>query len=224
MKKRENRKRSFPIWRGLSLVITAIVGLVVWLARGPDFEVDFSRNIPWNSKNSPQKQLKEALRWVEDPMRWPNWFHSGMKITWEPQAAEKKLIPGAKATLTVDPKKSEWKRYSISMLLKRVVEVPASPSAEREVLVELELLGDSNGKIQKVFREVYFTLRFSEAGILGEARATTTSARSRLTARLSPRSVMNQLFYPHLLKLARLADGSQASHDESLIEGKISLY
>lgn len=188
---------------------TILAVATAYLARGPEVSLHFRRDVPLQ-----QNQIQRAKRWIENPQRWPQWFHSGSSIEWSSPVAAKELTRGAQARLTVDPKKTTWKRYQIFLTLTSVIR------AHDHLEIQLRLDGDSQGKIQRVFKDIHITVRLDDSGIHGSATAMTNSWRTRLTARLSERTVMNQIFYPHLLKLARLADGT----GDTEIEGKKSLY
>ena len=208
------KTRRFWSWltRGpLGLLLAAALA-AGWAAQGPDFEVEFAREVP---SALPVAQLEKA---VESVLSWDQWHY----ITVEARMidirdfvyaeAEQKVMEGARIRFTVEPKQMKHKRFQIFAIVERYV-----PQKE----LTLRLIKDSTGRITGLFKDLRWTVRFSPGTpqgapgltrgdlthgtmIVGELRGTTAHWRSRLFGRLAPRILMHQLFYPNLVALAEL--------------------
>ncbi len=191
----QGKKRAAAI-----LIVGSLLALASTLAGGPDRELRFERRVPWNGS---MEQMNQAMN---DPERWTQWFYGLDHVE---RAGKGLLKPGQKLELAIDPKKGAWKKFSVS------VKVTAVGTARRPHLA-LEVLGDSKGKLQKVFSGIRWEVTADEHAVTGRAWATTRSWRSRLLSRLSERIVMNQVFYPDVMRLVRNQQGQQQPQGISL--------
>lgn len=192
----KSQSRRFVTLFGASVVFLAVVVSGIWLAREPDFELRFERSVPY------QGSFDRAVRNLSDIRTWTEWFHSVEKVTGTLEA-------GKTVTLYVNPRKGEWKKFSVEL---HIMEMVKTPELTR---LTVRVWGDSKGKLQRVFDDISWRIEARPGHILGAARARTRHWRSRLTGRLDPVSVMNQVFYPDLMRLAtRLDPSSPGAHSE----------
>ena len=188
-----------PHARKILLAVAVLTGIGLsaktLLSRGPDFEIRFERQVP---SRVPIDELRAKLASLED---WTAWHHQFRGIT--PRSDGSKDSSSAEngrrlIRVLVEPPKKQWKRFELDLAVTR-------STRDR---IEVELLADSKGRIEKLFSSVGWTITLlpdpqgQGTLIRGEARARTTSAKARMLGRVAPRIVMNQLFYPDLEALA----------------------
>lgn len=190
------RKR---IWMPLAALL--LIGApVAVLSRGPDFDLQMTREVP-----SPTEATKLA-GFVEDQTQWPRWFH----LTTEAVALDDGLV-----RLTVDPNKGEWKKFTLDL---RVVSNQPRESGGRNLAIEF--VDDSKKKLRRMFADLRWEIEvFPSAAakgpdgipelatVRGTVHARTASWRSRLFGRISPRILLNQALYPDLIGLAEIEKG-----------------
>ncbi|MFZ9594862.1 MAG: hypothetical protein ACO3A2_02165 [Bdellovibrionia bacterium] len=181
----------------------AILGV---LAQGPDFTLNWDRTIP------SRLPLEALERNFDSVTRWPNWFFSLEKVTVaqgvqpvDPGRIGKDCI----LRLHIRPKRA----FSPSFELKAHViqHVPHQKMA-------LQILEDSSGRLTQLFEQIQWEveLKQNEQGktfVQGKASAQTRNWRARLFGRLMGKALMNQIFYPDLIKL------SEMKHPFSVLEG-----
>lgn len=189
------RQRS-RFWGGFIVVLFgASVLLMAAAANGPDFVLHFEREIP--STLSPERLQYN----IASTTRWPQWFYSLAKVRVLESALEDPAMirEGARLSLLMDPGKAMSKRFEIIARVKKYV--PGK-------LVTLEIENDSTSRLSRIFKNLEWTIEFTpkDSGTLirGTASATTCHWRSRLFGRIAERVVMNQIYYPNLIKLAEL--------------------
>jgi hypothetical protein len=172
-----------------------------WAARGPDFQVQFEREV---ITSTPPEPLKKA---VHNLINWSEWHFNTREVlaidltglAYPPKAQV--LMKGALIEFSMEPPKKEWKRFVI-----KAVATEYSPGQ----ILSVRLLDESKGRISQLVAHLQWTIEFlpSPSGvgtlIRGRATALTQSPRARFFGRLFPRILMNQLFYPDLERLARL--------------------
>lgn len=176
----------------LCVIFTAAVTYIVTL---PDYEITWTREVP--SKQS-VSELKQALI---VPEHWPVYYHSlkSAKIA-DPKNPFK---VGSSLVYEIEPVKKEWKRFSITT---QVMSFDGQA-------VHLKIIEDSKQKLTRIFDRLEWKLKIAPASaelqkfgyqsvVLGEATAFTKSWRSRLFGKISPRILMNQVYYVDLMKLA----------------------
>lgn len=194
-----------PHTRKLLLGATALFlgagAILGWTARGPDYELTFTREVV---STVPSSSLQKA---VEAAVNWPDWHFNTREVTavdlsGQPYPAKLQLVEkGSLLIFSMEPPKKEWKRFEIKSQVLDYV-----PGRRLEV----RFLEETKGRIQKLLSDFSWTIEFipQEGGlstlIRGTARATTLSSRARIIGRLAPRILMNQVFYPDLEKLSRL--------------------
>jgi hypothetical protein len=186
---------------GLTLT-AALAALGYWaLGRGPDFQVSFERQVA--SAVEPAR-IEKA---VHNLINWPDWHFNTRQVKavdagGQPYSAKMQtLLAGSLLEFEMEPPKKEWRRFVI-----KAVVTDYFPSK----ILAVRLLSESSGRLQRIFSNLQWTLEFephaSGKGTLirGRVSALTRSRRARIFARIAPRIVMNQVFYPDLEKLARI--------------------
>jgi hypothetical protein len=190
----------------------------VFLSRGPDFDLQFTREVP--SSLDPNR----IDRNLSSVSRWPQWFFSTAEVSLsqDQQASPNWLVKtGSQVQIKIDPKKGQRKKFEI---LGEVTEY--EPSRK----LQLRIKDDSSGRLNKLFDDIYWNIEIrprpaSNSGKNSEGsliKATITAHtkhwRSRLFGRLAEKILLNQIFYPNVLKLAELKQpfsvdqqGSQSS-------------
>lgn len=183
------------------LLVVLGTGLTFWGIRGPDFQVQFEREV---LSRVPPAQLQKA---VANLINWPDWHFNTLSVlatditglAYSPK--EQVLMKGALLEFSMEPPKKEWKRF---VLKAGVIEY--APGR----ILTVRFVEETKGRIEKLFSNLQWTIEFlpppSGEGVLirGRATALTQSARGRFFARLAPRILMNQIFYPDLEKLGKL--------------------
>lgn len=201
MKILSQRKR---YWGGM-IVLTLGTTLLLSAAviNGPDYDSTFEREVL--SEVDP-----EALRFALDHVdQWPQWFFSMKEArvvdrNGNPLSIKDQVpMPGAKIRLHFDPKKGEHRRFD---LVVRILEY--HPGHSVRLRVEL----DSTGRLTQLFSKIEWSIEIvsqnSEMGtqsmLRGSQVVTTRHWRSRFLTRIARRIVLNQLFYPDLIRLSRI--------------------
>lgn len=185
--------------------------LLVSLANEPDRELRFDRELPSHTEIA---TLEKA---VEDPAHWPLWFHQLQSVEKvKPSPAGKDFGPGAVIKLVFDSKKSPWSRFE---LLARLDEFTSRK-------ISLSILEDSKGKLTTQFDRLEWSVALEPGAgeeaetdgtgntgvtritrvtrIKGSAAAHTRNWRSRVFGALATKILMNQVYYPNLIKLSEL--------------------
>jgi hypothetical protein len=192
----QNRKKPSRI--GKFLILGALIAPVipcVYFATGPDRELHFVREV--YSNLDPQR-LDRNLSAVN---RWPQWFYSAstVRILDEAVAPGATLKKGALIRFSMNQQKPARKRFELT------AEVIDYAPAQR---LELKILKDSSGRLDRLFKSMVWKIsvepRNTGSLIHAEAVAQTRSWRSRLFGGISERILMNQTFYPDVLKLSEL--------------------
>jgi hypothetical protein len=188
------------------LTLASLVCLIVFLvsaATGPDQSLYFSRSVP--SELEPNR----LGRYLAAPTRWPNWFFSLREVKiMNPEAlnASQELDEtasiGAIIELIMDPGKGKGKVFTLT------VQVASYVPQENELTIRV--LSDSSGRLTKLFDAMEWKIQIkpnpkgSGSLVMGEAKAHTCHWRSRFFGITAEKIMMNQVFYPHLIKLAEL--------------------
>ena len=184
-----NKTSRFRFFGGFFvLVLGSALLLLAAAANGPDQELHFFREVP--SKMSPDWLDRN----VSAPSRWSQWFYSLAKAE-----VETPLKEGAIVKLSMDPGKGLRKQFELTAKV-----LGYSP----QHWLELEIIGDSTGRLTKVFDHLEWRIELvptpTGSLIRGTAKAHTCHWRSRMLGKFAERIVMNQVFYPDLMKLSQL--------------------
>lgn len=178
--------RAFLIVAGALGALTLAVSL--WFSQGPDFDVEFSRDLP------SELSASELAPLLATPARWPEWFHQTASV--ELAGA---LAPGAVATLKIDPNKGPWRKYDLIARVNRFEDGRA---------LELQVLEDSSGRLTRLFDRLVWTVEIlppekrGKSLVRGTVRAHTHHWKARLFGRVARRILLFQVFFPNTLKLA----------------------
>ena len=176
---------------------------------------------------------------VQTIARWPQWFYSlkSVKILSQPSSPDtvvnNKNDPtliqeGTRLLLMMDPGKGLRKKFEVTARVSRFVP---------QQLLKLEIEEDSTHRIDEILGNLSWTIEFLPMPpqdqstptkmrgitlIRATVQAETRHWRSRLFGRLTERIVMNQVFYPNLIKLAELRQPFSA--DSPMEEDQASLW
>ena len=117
--------------------------------------------------------------------------------------------------MVMDPGKALRKKFDLTV---QVLEY------KRGRFLHLKVLSDSSGRLTQVFDRIEWTVEIQPKPnggslIRGTAVAHTCHWRSRLFGKLTERIVMNQVFYPNLMKLSELKQPFSA---DSALDSKYS--
>jgi hypothetical protein len=190
----------------LGLVGAAIIG------NGPEMDLQFTRDVP-------SKATVEALgAQVSDLSKWPEWFFSlkearTVSATGELLPADQqKLFEGARVRLYIEPKKKQWKRFEMTVLVE---------AYKPNDFLRLRVLDDSKKKLSTMFENLVWQVNIFPAQdaeaeglghskdgapnlslIRGQVAGRGISWRSKLFGTITPTILMAQVFYPDLIKLS----------------------
>jgi hypothetical protein len=177
-----------PLVLTLAISILGAIGAGAWVTQGADFDIEFQREA---LSSEPREELERALT---DTASWPRWFHSLKAVEALQGSLHSELL-----TLKIEPPKKQWKRFDLSVQV-----MDSTPKRLR-----IHVLDDSIGKLSRLFSNLEWTVELlpAEGGqtrIVGTCRARTLHWRSRLFGKLSPRILMNQVFYPNVIALSQI--------------------
>lgn len=187
--------------RALPVALVAVIGAAI-LSRGPNYPVEWSREVP----------SKEALTALSpalgDLRNWPIFHHALKSVTLfengRPVEGFDRIVPGMTAVFAIEPKGKEWKRFDI----RAVVLPPRSGESLR-----FRMIDESTGKTTRLLEGFEWWLGFRTATeaeakrgnltyVVGGAMAETKTARARFFGRFAPKILMNQLYQVDLVRLA----------------------
>jgi len=185
--------------RYLIALLVFVAGFIAWTSSLKDFEITWHRDVP--SLHTPE-ELGAAL---DDLETWPVFHHSLKSATLEDGVVK----------YEIEPLKKEWKRFE--MIGKVTERVPG-----KKLSIELE--SDSTGRLTRLFDAYRWTVEIEAAPpelqargqksvIRGTAVAHTANWRGRLFGKVSPRILMNQVFYVDLVKFGTLARQVEAKKE-----------
>jgi hypothetical protein len=202
-------KRS-PILATILAVLVLFLGYCGYLASQPNHDIVFVRNVPSNLNAS---FLGKSIAELRD---WPLWHHMMVSAQLVDQrgqpysAKDQVLDPQSKGgiiLLKIENPNKQWKRFE---LMAEVLEYQPNR------LIRLKLLKDSKEKITKIFDTLEWTIELlppsepsrhqsaPQTTIRGTVIAHTDHWRGRVFGGLTPRIIMNQVFYADLVKFATL--------------------
>ncbi len=194
-------KRS-PFLSSLFIVLALFVGYCAYLANQPNTEVVFDRVV---HSSLSQEAIGNAMARYKD---WPLWHHSLKEVSNIQDPKSQAPTDESAILFKIENPKKQWKRFELSA---RIHEY------EPNQKIALKLENDSTGRITRLFDRLEWKIELDQAPegiqtkdgpaktiIRGRAVAHTAHWRGRIFAGLSPRIIMNQVFYPDLVKLARI--------------------
>ncbi|MEO5969787.1 MAG: hypothetical protein ABIQ95_07640 [Bdellovibrionia bacterium] len=186
---------------------TLILGMAIG-ARSPDLDLYFARNIP--TSLTPERLEKN----ISSVTRWPQWFFSLAKVTTldsptlrlaskqpgEATHLDSSLIEkGSILKLEINSHRFLAKPFE---LIAEVMEYQPSHT------LHLNIINDSSGRLTRLFDRLEWRLDFEakEGGAMIHAQemAHTRHWKARFFGRIAERILMNQTFYPDIIKLSGL--------------------
>ena len=200
-----SRHRRLLTNMGIGITLSVIGALL--LGRGPDYPIEWTRDVP---SKLPISDLEPALR---DMRQWPVYFHDLKKA--EIVSGANASVPafevpgvGAEILFEMEPRGKEWKRYTVRG--KVIAFVPGRR-------VRLALMEESTGKTTRLLDHLEWEFsilpaegRWKDKNYLsvihGEARADTKNFRSRFLGRFADRGLMNQIYWIDLVRLANFIE------------------
>lgn len=193
----------------ISVFTAFVAGAVAFLSRGPDFQVEWNREVPSKETVS---SLLPALR---DTRNFPIFHHAlkGVALFEEGRPVETydRVAPGMTAAFGIEPKAKEWKRFEI-----RAEVLPPKPGEA----LRFRLLEESTGKTTRVVDDFEWWIgvraanpdeakRGYSSSVFGGASGRTKNARARFFGRVAPKILMNQLYQIDLVRLANFTENME---------------
>jgi len=182
-----------------SLMILFLISILwtAWAVQRPNQELHFTREVV--SELSPERLDRN----IASVTRWPQWFHSLSEVT---------VLPSG--TLPSQPIPNSIQRsIQVGDLLKLKMTKPFELTARvleyiPNQKMKLAILADSSGKMTRIFDQLTWSIELMPhpkgSVIRGEATAHTCHWRSRMLGDVAEKILMNQVFYPNLIKLSLL--------------------
>lgn len=176
---------------------TASLGLMLLffyiLANRPDMELHFQRVVPSDSNS------ERIMRFMSSVTRWPQWFYSLNQVRIKPGKHSTEIEKGSIIVLDMDPHKGSKKRFQLTAEVTQYL-----PGRS----LGLKILQDSSGRLTRLFDHLEWNIEIRDQGkgslISGTVIAHTHHWRSRLFGQIAEKILLNQTFYPDLVKLAEL--------------------
>lgn len=173
------------------IVLAIVLADLVWTGLGNNHTLQLVREIP--TKLHPERLERN----ISSLTRWPQWFYSLTEAKMVSPHSE--LKKGSLIRFQMDPKKGEKKKF---ILFAEVEEYQPGQ------ILKLKITDDSSGRLTRIFDQIEWTIQFHSTPkgtvIRGIATARTKHWRSRLFGQIAEKILMNQIFYPNLLKLSEL--------------------
>jgi|GEM_PF-696814 len=198
-------QRNFRIIFGsiLTLILGSWMITLISIARGPEKDLHFLRE---TESTTTLTLLSGAL---QNTAFWPNWFYSLEKVTrLTPDGQE--VLPPTPVTqdstlrLYFNDRKSPWSAMQITA---QVLE--ATPTH-----LVLNVLHDTKGKLTRLFNHLEWEIELLPSSsthdstprirVIGKAQAHTSHWRSRLFGTVTEKILMNQVFHPNVMQLAKI--------------------
>lgn len=201
------------LWLVIGLILGIGMAALAFLGRGPDYTIEWKRDVPSKLKLS---ELDPALR---DLRTWPVYFHDLRQATIlaaDGSTPKQPLfeIPalGTQIRFEIEPRGKEWKRYT---LLAKVI------AYEPGKKIRFLLLEESTGKTTRLLRNIEWEVsvhgsdgKWEKKGypsvVHGEIQGETRTSHARFLGRIADRSLMNQVYWIDLVRLANFVE-NQAS-------------
>jgi len=144
--------------------------------------------------------VEELRQELANTKTWPEWHFNAQRLETFAQADQSTSTASASSILRLflEPPKKEWKRFELDLQVDQ-------KSPDR---IDARIIRESKGRLEKLLSDIRWSIELLPAPdgkgtlIRGEALARTTGPKARLLARVVPRIVMNQVFYPDLEALA----------------------
>ena len=164
--------------------------LFLFLSQGPDINLSLTRQIP--SDLDPARLERN----ISAVTRWPQWFYSLDTVKLLDSST---LKSGAHLELQIDSKKGKWKRFSLKA---KVLEYTPGQ------ILRLQILDDSSKRLTRLFDSLEWTIELQPKAqgswVKGTVSAHTRHWRSRFFGQVAEKILLNQVFYPNLVKLSEL--------------------
>ncbi len=193
--------RGLRFWLKLiAATLAVLAALGALLARGPDRELIFVREVP---TTIPVATLNKSV-WALS--NWKDWFFKvvdvqrvnimGQSLATKDQV----IVQGALLELKLDPKKPFKRPFEIHAVVTEYVP---------EKSFSLRVTKESTGRLEKLFKSLEWKIELipqpsGETLIRGTETARTFGWRARLLASLAERILLNQVFYPDLIRLGKI--------------------
>jgi len=130
---------------------------------------------------------------LDHPSNWVFWHHFAKEVI----VSDPSLKAGTEIEFKIENPEKQWKRFQLWASV-----IDYQPGK----LIHLRFLRDSTGRISKLFFPLEWQVELKPEGsgtlILGTLVARTANARARFFSGIAERVLLNQVFYPDLLKLA----------------------
>jgi len=189
---------------GLLVLIVPTTGYLIVVANGPDFDVEYRRDIP--SKLSVE-YLDKVLAGVH---KWPTWFHSAVsadQIDFRGMAypiSDQRVVDHATIRMVLDSHRPHGK----SELILGVLEY-----TPKKRLV-IRVIKDSKQSLTHLFEPLDWMIELLPGDltspiaqgsvIRGTVKGHTHSWRARVFSKIASKALLNQVFYPDLFILAEI--------------------
>jgi hypothetical protein len=206
--------KSPRLWLALGSFIVILIATIAYFGRGEDYPIEWTREVPSRLSLA---ELEPALR---DMRFWPVYMRelkeaSVVKADSPSQFLKAPFeVPGvgSEVLLHVEPKGKEWKRYQV-----RATVIALEPGKR----IRFRLIEESTGKTARLLDGLEWEVsihtsegRWKEHGypsyVRGVATARTRSRRSRFLGRVFRRSMMNQIYWIDLVRLASFVENQEA--------------
>ncbi len=191
-----SKRRGF--WGGLFVLAFGSITLYcAALAQGPDRELTFTREVV------SQFSIDHFEPFIANLSQWPKWHYSLSEAkamdSSRKELSTQKLQAKMQVRLKLVPPNRPWKKFEV---LLSVLEYDPGR------FLHLALLEDSSGRLTTLFDRLEWKIKWIPEGsgtlIQGSLLAHTSHWRSRLFGALAQRILLNQLFYPDLIKMGNL--------------------
>ncbi len=198
----QKRKDWKPVFFKFGMIGLFTFSLLFIAAHEPNLDLQFLREVPSSVEPS------RLARNLESTHRWPQWFHSlesAQIKTSQPESLNGKfenfseIRKGSRVLLHFDPKKALKAPFDLTAEISEYI-----PGKK----LSLKIIEDSTHRLTRILDQIEWSVEILPGPkgslIRGTATAHTLHWRSRLFGRLSQRILMNQIYYPDLMKLAEL--------------------
>lgn len=187
------------------MAIGSLLGLLAtgyYLSQGPDIPLSFRREVPSAFEPDRVDRNLSALS------RWPAWFHSLKRASLLKESPTGGFGMGSHLLLEIDPKKAMKKGFNLEFEVSEYV-----PGRK----LGLKLIQDSSHRLTDIFEPLEWTIeilpppvglkpgkREVKSVLVGSVQTQTRNWRGRLFGKLAEKILLNQTFYPDMVKLAEL--------------------
>jgi hypothetical protein len=185
------RKAKKWIWGVIGFLALGTLGIAL-SGFGPDFEfTSTKRVIAFHEKET------LAAKWMYYS-RWVSWFHKLEKVEVLADDPVPHVELGQQIKLTMASKRFFHPFVDVQFRV-------ASFDSDRKL--GLTFISDSTGRLEKLFSKLEWELELQPESnrrtwVEAKIKAKTNSWKARIYARLVPRILLNQVFYPNLIAFA----------------------